>query len=91
MATALSSRITPARRRALLSSETSRQNKLWLATAWQQCDGIFIEWRWRGEYMNSRLCFRFGPDEAFVDAKSYDEDVVPTLKFGKEKKDKAKT
>lgn len=72
-------------RRALLSKETSRQNKIWLAIAWKHFDGLPLEWKWRGEYMRSRLCFRFGPDEPFVDAKSYDEDVVPTLKFGKEK------
>lgn len=76
--------IPPGARRALLSKETSRQNKIWLAQTWKQIDGCFIEWKWRGEFMRSRLCFRFGPEEVFVDAKSYDEDVVPTLKFGKE-------
>lgn len=85
----MTQRISAARRRALLSKETSRQNKLWLAASYRR-EGVFVEWQWRAEYMNSRLCFRFASDEAFVEAKSYDEDVVPTLKFGKEKKDKAK-
>lgn len=85
MVEALSTRISDVRRRALLSSQTSRQNKLWLATAWHHFDQVFLEWKWRGDYMRSRLCFRFAPGEEFVDAKSYDEDVVPTLKFGKEK------
>lgn len=84
MAEALSFPITDARRRLILSKETSRQNKLWLMTCWRDLEGVAVEWKWRGEYMRSRLCFQFGPDEAFIEAKSYDEDVVPGLKFGKE-------
>lgn len=69
-------------RHALMSSDTSRQNKLWLATAWKRAYPWFIEWRWAGAYMRSRLCFRFAPDEAFESAKSFDEDIVPTFQFG---------
>lgn len=77
--------ITTEARQVLLSKLTSRQNKLWLATSYRDCDGWFIEWQWQGAHMHSRLSFRFGPEEPFVMAKSYDEDVVPLLKFGKEK------
>lgn len=84
MVEALNPRLSDARRRVILSKETSRQNKIWLVTCWRYFDGAVIEWKWRGEYMRSRMCFQFGPDEAFIEAKSYDEDVVPNLKFGKE-------
>jgi hypothetical protein len=71
-------------RRALMSSDTSRQNKLWLVTAWHE--RWFMEWRWQGEPMRSRMAFRFEPSAAFAEAQSFDEDVVPTLKFGSDKK-----
>jgi hypothetical protein len=76
--------VTAEARQALLSKWTSRQNKLWLATTYKYFDGWFVEWKWQGEHMHSRLCFRFGPDEPFVVAKSYEEDVVPTFKFNRE-------
>jgi hypothetical protein len=31
------------------------------------------------------MLFQFGPDEPWVEAKSFDEDVMPTFKFGKDK------
>lgn len=67
------------RRHALMSTDTSRQNKLWLATAWAHAYGWFIEWRWAGHPMRSRLLFRFAPDDAFQPAASFDEDIVPTF------------
>jgi hypothetical protein len=73
-------------RHALMSSDTSRQNKLWLAIAWAGAYAWFIEWKWAGRYMRSRLCFRFAPNEAFRPAESFDEDVVPTFEFGEGKK-----
>lgn len=78
-------------RHLLMTEETSRQNKLWLAAGWQ-FQGWFVEWRWAGDgpkkngLMRSRLQFRFAPEEKFVDARSFDEDVMPTFKFGKEGK-----
>lgn len=71
-------------KRALMTEHTSRQNKLWLVSGWMDRYPWFIEWKWQGEPMRSRLLFRFGPDESFVAARSFDEDVVPTFKFGKE-------
>ncbi len=80
-------------RRALLTEQTSRINKLHLAISWKQLRGWYVEWRWAGEgpelpygVMRSRLCFQFEPDGPFIEAKSFDEDVVPTLKYGKEQK-----
>lgn len=78
-------------RRALLSDETSRVNKLHLAISWAHFHGWHIEWRWKGDppslpsgQMRSRLMFQFAPGAAFEEARSFDEDVVPTFKFGKE-------
>lgn len=36
--------------------------------------------------MRSRMAFRFEEGAPLVDAQSFDEDVVPTFKFGSEKK-----
>jgi hypothetical protein len=69
-------------RNALMSSDTSRQNKLWLATAWAHAYPWFLEWKWAGRYMRSRLLFRFAPGDEFQRAESFDEDIVPTFEFG---------
>lgn len=71
---------------ALLSKFTSRQNKLWLAIGWIHRARWFLEYRWAGAYMRSRMQFRFEPAGEWYTADSYDEDIVPTLKFGKEGK-----
>jgi hypothetical protein len=76
--------ITNSAKAALLSEYTSRPNKLWLAIAWTHFKGYFIEWKWQGAEFRSRMMFKFSPDEPFVPAKSYEDDIVPTLKFGKE-------
>lgn len=73
--------ISPETRRSLLSPQSSRQNKLWKAVWLRDSGEGFIEWKWAGTYMRSRLLFRFHPDEAFVAAKSFDEDVLPTYKL----------
>jgi hypothetical protein len=78
--------ITSIARHALMSEETSRQNKLWLATSWAHFKGWFIEWKWQGVPMRSRLMFRFGPNEDFVAAKSFEEDVLIKYKFNDERK-----
>lgn len=74
-------------RRALMSSDTSRQNKMWLAASWSQ--RFFVEWRWQGAPMRSRMAFRFEPGSEFAEAKSFDEDIVPTFEFGSGKSGKA--
>ena len=62
----------------LLTSHTSRCNKMHLACAWG------IEWRWQGEgpgptgVMRSRMAFLI--DGVWREAKSWDEDVRPKLK-----------
>ena len=65
------------RRKALMSQDTSRMNKLWLAQGWKH-DGMLVEWKWQGAEHKSRLLFSFdgGP---FLKAKSYDDDVRPFL------------
>lgn len=75
-------------RKSLLSSDTSRQNKIWLAVGWKEMSEYFIEWRWASEYMRSRLEFKFEPDGEFVKAKSYDEDIFPKLKWMDQRKNK---
>lgn len=67
-----------------MSSDTSRQNKLWLVAAW--AERWFIEWKWQGVPMRSRLAFRFSDESGFTEAQSFDEDIVPTFKFGIERK-----
>lgn len=79
-------------RRMLINETISRQNKLWIATAWKQTRGWYVEHRWAGEeptangIMHSRLQFQFEPDGEWHTAKSYEEDVKPKLKWAKEMK-----
>jgi len=75
-------------RKTLLSSDSSRQNKIWLARGWKESSGYFVEYRWAGEYMQSRLEFQFEHGGEFVKAKSYDEDVFPKLKWLDNRKNK---
>lgn len=71
-------------RQALLGKQTSRHNKFWLVAEYKR-QGLFVEWKWAGAAWKSRLLFRFGPEENFVPSKSYEEDVVPTLKWDERK------
>lgn len=72
-------------RHSLLSSDTSRQNKLWLVTGWIHV-GYDVDWMWVGEPMKSRMAFRFERDGKFIKAKSYDEDILTKLKDPKKPK-----
>lgn len=63
----------------------SRRNKLWLIGGYL-ADGLFVEWKWQGRPYRSRMMLRFGPDEEFVAAPSYDEDVLPKLEFNAPKR-----
>lgn len=73
---------------ALLSDTTSRRNKMALL-AQCQLDNIDVEYCWKGTAYETRLLVLF--DQTFCDTvqwqqcKSYDEDVRPLLKSGKEK------
>ena len=64
--------------RCLMSDGNSRHNKLWLLTGW--LTEWSFEWRWQGAPGKSRMLFAFdgGP---FKPARSYEEDVLPTLKW----------
>lgn len=63
--------MTPDLKSALLTSATSRQNKLWLAIIND------IQWRWQGVPRRSRMAFLV--EGEWREAKSYDEDVVPLM------------
>jgi hypothetical protein len=71
------------RRHALLHDTNSRQNKLWLVACWRSVD-CYIEYRWEGTPYRSRLAFQFEPHGIWLVARSYDDDVRPFLKFGKD-------
>jgi len=65
--------------RCLLMSNTSRHNKLWLLTGWlKQYD---FRWKWQGAPGKSRMMFAFHPMDGFTAARSYEEDVLPTMKW----------
>lgn len=72
-------------REALLSKYSSRRNKLWLVGGYQSV-GLYVEWKWQGEPFRSRLLFQFAPDEEFVRAKSYEEDIQPFLEWNNPQK-----
>ena len=78
-------------REALLSKYSSRRNKMHLFIGWTHFRNYYIDLKWEGEEFESRMLFRFSPDGPWVQAKSFDEDMLPTFKFCKEdKKDKKK-
>lgn len=70
---------------ALLTDTNSRQNKLWLAKSWRHFRGYNIEVRWMGAPFFSRLEFSLD-GEPWVAAKSYDDDVRPTLEWNRPRK-----
>lgn len=63
----------------LLSHRTSRANKLALVADYRARD-FFVEWRWKGPALRSRLEFRFAEGNSFLSAQSYEEDIAPLLK-----------
>ncbi len=67
-------------RHSLMSSDTSRPNKMHLFFGWTQLDGYWIEYKWKGEPLKSRIMFRFSPEEEFIEAKSFEEDIHVHLK-----------
>lgn len=69
----------------LLGKNTSRQNKLWLITAWKHFENWYIDYKWAGEPMKSRMLFKFSPEDKWIEAKSFEEDLFPTYKFAKDK------
>ena len=82
--------ITTEAKAALLGKYTSLLNKMHLVIGWTYFKKWYIEWRWMGEPYNSRMQFRFGPEEEWVIAKSFEEDMLPKFKYGKEKNVKSK-
>lgn len=70
----------------LLGTGTSKPNKLWLAISWQQ--KYYLEWKWMGDPLFSRLAFKFSPNEDFKVAKSFEEDIHSKMKFLREMKEK---
>jgi hypothetical protein len=73
-------------RKTLLGKYTSRQNKLHLITGWKHFHHWYVEWKWAGDPYKSRMLFSFSPEDKWVEAKSFDEDILPTYNYGKESK-----
>jgi hypothetical protein len=69
--------------KVLLSKNTSQQNKVWIATS-LKFDNWYLEWKWIGKPFRSRIQFQFIPDGVWVQAESFEEDLLPTYKFAKE-------
>ncbi len=72
--------LTRLQRQRLLTTETSRQNKIWLAIT-LVADGFMLNWRWQGEPRRSRLQFQFCSMGFWHTAGSFDEDILPTYKM----------
>lgn len=72
-------------RQILLGKYTSQQNKVWLATGWSHFRNWYIDWKWVGRPFRSRMLFRFSSGDVWVRAESFEEDLLPTYKFAKEK------
>ena len=65
-------------RKVLLSSDNSRQNKIYLAQGWttsSHCN-YYIKWKWQGLPFRSRLFFKFDIDGEYFKAKSFEEDIL---------------
>lgn len=62
----------------LLNQKTSRPNKLALCAEYES-RGFFVEWRWKGAPMRSRLEIRTSPRDRFFECRSYEEDQAPLL------------
>lgn len=74
-----------AHQKILISDTISQLNKLHLAIGWSD-RGEFIEWRWTGEPLRSRVEFQFEPNGEWHVCKSFEFDVRPKLKWAKEMK-----
>ncbi len=66
-------------KRTLLSSESSRRNKLALLASYL-LEAPRLLWLWRGQPYRSRLAVSFNEGASFQDCKSFDEDVLPLMK-----------
>jgi hypothetical protein len=78
--------IPDAAKQALLSKYVSRLNKIHLVIGWTHFRNWYIDWKWAGNPYRSRMLFRFSPDGNWVQAESFEEDLMPTYKFGKDSK-----
>ena len=63
-------------------------HKLHLIFGWTHFNNWYIEWKWAGDPFRSRMLFKFSPDDNWIQADSFEEDLLPTYKFGKEQKAK---
>jgi hypothetical protein len=71
-------------KKVLLGKYTSRLNKLHLIIGWTHFRNWYIEWKWAGDPYRSRMMFRFDPDDNWIQAESFEEDLMLTYEFGKE-------
>lgn len=79
----MSEMIPEEHRKALLGKYSSKQNKLWMVTAWKYFKPWYVDYKWAGEPIRSRMLFKFSPDGPWVQAESFEEDMLPTFKFDK--------
>lgn len=75
-------KITEKYKKILLDQYTSRFNKLHLITGWKHFHNYYIEYKWSCNPFNSRMLFQFEPDGPWIQSKSFEEDLLPTYKFG---------
>lgn len=78
--------MTPDQIKSLTGKQTSRRNKMALLAQYVS-EGLSITWKWQGAPYESRLLISV-ESGCFVECKSYDEDVRPKLKSGKERESK---
>ncbi len=77
--------MTKERMAAILGKDTSRRNKLALIADSLGC-GDQVLYEWSGTPFNSRLLVAFvGSSQQWMECKSFDEDVLPKYKSGREK------
>lgn len=75
-------------RRVLLTDNTSKCNKVWIAVGLQS-RGYWLEWFWEPESLKgfaAPVRFRFDPKGKLVDSKSYDETYQSSFNEPKKKK-----
>jgi hypothetical protein len=70
-------------RRQLVNDTISQPNKLHIVIG-HRSRGHYIEWRWAGEELRSRMSLQFEQDGPWYEVKSFEFDVRPKLKWAKE-------
>ena len=72
-------------RQALVHDTISHINKLHIAIG-RKSIGEYVEYKFDGDNIRSRMLFQFEPDGSWHKAKSFELDVWPNLKWAKDMK-----